>query len=76
MGTDLDPESDSEHLGTLLSSRCFELVHVLLEKHLEFSVRKTPFLPFWDIDNFWFPFGQASLHPLSVLWIYIKIIVD
>lgn len=40
LGTDLDPELNSEHLGTLLPSRCFELVHVLLEKHLGLSVMK------------------------------------
>lgn len=52
LGTDLDPELNSEHLGTLLPSRCFELVDVLLEKHLGPSVIKAPFVPFWHDDNF------------------------
>lgn len=52
LGTDLDSESNSEYLGALLPFRCFKLVNVLLEKNLGFSVRKTPFIPFWDNDNF------------------------
>lgn len=48
----VDPESNSEHLGILLSSKCFELVHVFLEKHFVFSVREVPFIPFWDNYNF------------------------